>query len=187
MTRRSPSRHTVKKYTRKGKTVKSHLRGRGSKTTRRSRVVGKTVGKEGSARKTMEDYEITFYYSKGRKEVVPVAGRDSDDALNLALQRRKMKNLKPIKILIVDGLGSILGTIAGKVAGGTRSAVEAFRKDYSKGASEREAMKQVREMNIAEKNALREAFAEKQLARAKKGNRAAQIWCEDHNIAWVNV
>lgn len=185
MRRKSPSRHRVRPHKRMGKTVKSYVRGKGTSQKHSSRH--KVVGKEGSSRKTMEDYEITFYYSKDRKEVVPVAARDSDDALNLALQRRKMKHLKPIKILVVDGIGAILGTIVGKVAGGTRSAIEAFRMDYAKGASEREAAKQVREMSIAQRDALREAFAKKQLARAKAGNRAAQIWCEQHNIAWMEV
>lgn len=183
--RKSPARHRVKSHKRKGKQVKSYERGSGTRQIRTTRR--KLVGKEGSSRKTMEDYEITFYYSKGRKETVPIAARDSDDALNLALERRKKKHLKPIKIMVKDGVGSILGTITGKIAGGTQAAVAAFRAERMKGATEREALKQVREMREAERDVLREEFAKRQLARARRGDRAAQIWCEQHNIAWEAV
>ncbi len=44
--RKTPARHTVKSHTRKGgSVVKSHQRGRGTKSRRPSRTVGKTVQK----------------------------------------------------------------------------------------------------------------------------------------------
>ena len=135
----------------------------------------------------MEDYEITFHYSKGRKETIPIAARDADDALNLALHRRKKKHLKPIKIVIKDGIGRILGTIAGKVAGGVHSALSAFRAEYAKGRVEREELKHLREMREAEKQKKLEEISKRMLGRAKAGDRSAQIWCENHHIAWQAV
>lgn len=181
--RKYPVRHQVKAHSRRGFPVRSYIRGSGVPQVTYKR----RLRQEGSSRKSMEDYEITFYYSKGRKETLPIAAQDSDDALNIALQRRKMTNLKPIKIVVKDGIGQILGKITGKVAGEVRSAIEAFRAEYAKGAPEREAAKQVREMSIAERERLREQFAKKQLANARKGDRTAQLWCERHNIGWEAV
>lgn len=185
MKRKSPIRHRVKQHTRQGHRVQGYMRGHGTQSRRpftKRRLKG-----EGTTRKTMEDYTITFYYSKGRKETIPMAARDSDDALNLALHRRKKKHLKPIKIVIKDGIGRILGSVVGKVAGGIQSAVQAFRAERAKGIPEREALSQIREMKEAERAKIREDFAKKQLTRAKTGDRSAQIWCESHHIAWQAV
>lgn len=185
--RKTSIRHRVKTHTRNGKTVRSYSRGKGARRRSVARASSRTIAKEGSSRKTMEDYKVVFHYANKTKEMVPTAARDADDALSLAMKKRKRKRLKPVKIEVIDGLGAILGTIVGKVAGGIASAAQAFRAQRAKGASEREAQKQVREMSIAERDKLREEFATTQLAKARAGDRAAQIWCEKHHIAWEQV
>ena len=183
--RKSPVKHKVKSHVREGKRVNSYVRGHGTQSKPYTKK--RLVRHDGSSRKTMEDYKIIFYYSNKRKETVLVAARDSDDALNIALKRRKMKSLKPIKIMVIDSFGSVLGSVFGKVAGGIQSAAAAYRAERAKGAPEREVLKQVREMKESERAELREDFASKQLTRAKSGDRAAQIWSEKHNIGWESV
>jgi hypothetical protein len=183
--RKSPVRHRVKTHTRQGKRINSFMRGHGKKTSPYSKK--KLLKHEGSTRKTMEDYKITFFYSKGRKETLPVAARDADDALNVALKNRKYKNLKPLRIDIKDGLGAMLGSVAGAAAGGIHSAIVSFRAQYAKGAKERAKLKQLQEERDAEKKAWLEDKSEEMLTKAKAGNRPAQIWCEQHNIGWESV
>lgn len=183
--RKSPVRHRVKSHIRAGSRVTSYVRGKGRTANPFTRR--RLLKKEGSTRESMEDYTITFYYSKGRKETIPLAARDADDALNLALQQRKMKQLKPIKIVVKDSVGAILGSIAGKVAGGVSTAIKAFRAQYAKGAKERAELKQLQEESLAEKEAWLERKSQEMLRKARLGNRTAQIWCEQHNIAWEQV
>ncbi|MBA7493560.1 hypothetical protein ES702_04119 [subsurface metagenome] len=182
--RKLPIRHKVRTHTRNGKRVRSYMRGKGKSESKP--YIGK-LRHEGSSRKTMEDYKIIFYYSKKRKETVKVAARDSDDALSLALKRRKRKGLKPLKIMVIDGVGAILGTIAGAVAGGVHSALVAFRAQHAKGAEERAKLTQLREESEAKKKAWLEETAKKMLDKARAGNRPSQIWCEKHHIAWEQV
>ena len=86
---------------------------------------------EGSARKTFEHYKITFFYSDGKQETVNIASRDADDALNQGLKARK-SSLKPVKIIIKDGLGEVLAKVATGV-GVLRAGVSQVKRGYLEG------------------------------------------------------
>lgn len=90
---------------------------------------------EGTSRKTLEHYTITFYYSKGRQETVHIGARDADDALNQALKARKRKNLKPISMHVKDGLGDVLAKVA-KGAGYTVAQYQRIKRSYTSGKLE---------------------------------------------------
>lgn len=182
--RKSPIRHQVKTHKRKGKIIHSFLRGHGQGTRH---IANPTIRTEGTAKKSFEHYKVIFHYSNNRKEKIEVASNDADDALNLALKERKYKGLKPIKIEVIDGIGNVLGSIIGKVAGSASDAITAFRSEYSKNALERTKLDSARELSNAEQQKWIEDNAGRMIIRARKGDRTAQIWCEKYHIAWQQV
>lgn len=109
-----------------GKTVHYPITERTGKPLRESPMEVRKL--EGSARKTFEHYKITFIYSNGKKETVNIASRDADDALNQGLKARK-SSLKPVKIIIKDGLGEVLAKVATGI-GKLRAGVSQVKRGY---------------------------------------------------------
>lgn len=173
---RSPHRHSVRAHTRDGHHIRSYMRGQGSPPRRIRRF--RSLTDESSTRK-FEEFKISFDYGKGRKEEVTVMARDMDDAMNLALQRRKSK-LKPKNAVIRDGVGEFLGKVVGKAVGEIRIGREKYKLETARA---RERQKELGAMNLAE----RERFVKRKIRQARLGDREAQIFLERYHIAWETV
>lgn len=179
--RKSPIKHIVSTHMREGTRINSFLRGKGARiqsasNSRRSQI---RRAHQTARMGKYEEFKITFDYGKGRKEQVTVQAHDMDDAMNLALKRRKSK-LKPINAVIKDGIGEWLGKISGKVVGQIRIGREKYKLETARA---RETQLKIGAMNLAE----RERFVKRKIHQAKLGDREAQILLENYNVAWESV
>ena len=180
MKRKTPIRHKVNRHIREGRVVHAYLRGRGRNN---AKMANPTMQKS-KVKDDFEEYKVTFYYEGKRKETIDMAADNAYSALEEAFKLRKMQHLKPIRIDIRDGIGSFLGSIVGKVAGGVHSAINSFKESYAKGATERaESTAAMNESKASEKVFL-EDKAKEMVGRARRGDRTAQIYCDDNHIAW---
>jgi len=109
--RKSPIRHKVRSYIRKGKRVRSYVRGKGSKTkTSAKKKIGKTLVRP-------KAFTVNFKYSnrKGDGESVIVIARNYNEALKEGFEE-KVDTRKPIEVEVIDPtLGQALRFIGGKL------------------------------------------------------------------------
>jgi len=127
-----------------------------------SRTAPSRRGSEGTGRQSMEHYKIRFNYSKRRHETVHVLGRDADDSLNHGLKIRKKKNLKPISIVMHDGVGTFLARISTGL-GKARAGVGQVKRGYKAGKLEaliREAQSKDKVKKSIAKAELRKKYPE---------------------------
>ena len=181
MKRKSPIRHQVRCYKREGKIVHSFLRGHGQ--TKHTNLIH-PISRVKRIKDDFEEYKVTFHYTGNRKETIDMAANKPDVALEEAFKLRKCKGLKPIKIEIKDGIGNFLGSMVGKVAGSAHDAVSSYRTEYAKGVEERAKATEVLKEGAAKEKAFLESKAIEMVKRARKGDRTAQIYCDDNHIAW---
>ena len=171
---KTPHRHRVKAHTRDGKRIGAYWRGKGNPPRRIGRFRSLTK------KDKYEEFNITFDYGKNRKEKVTVMAIDMDDAMNLALENRTSK-LKPKNAVIRDGVGEFLGSVAGKVIGGTHVAHAKYKFETEKAKRRAE---EIKAMSVAE----RERKTRKMIYRARQlGDPVAQRWCEKYGVAWERV
>lgn len=126
MNRKSPHRHKVSGYNRNdGTKVRSHERGKGSKSTRRRR---RNVGKrfDDSTKTGAEAWNVTFHYKNGKSEKVMVIAETYEDAMDEAFEERRMQTKKPIRVDIVDP--GLLGAIKGAMAAAGKRTVFTAKK-----------------------------------------------------------
>lgn len=140
--RKSPCRHKVGEYKRKnGTKVDSYYRGSGKKSSKR--VSKKTVGMDDDGGGDQWEYfQVILIYDNDETEMIPVMARDADDALNLALDKRKQPKRKVKTSIVQDGLGDVVrsvvkGTYRTLTGARTRYGAAKGRVKYIAGAPER--------------------------------------------------
>lgn len=111
MNRKPPGRHRVSSYNKRdGTKVDSYMRGDGALSTSistKKRVTNiKTIDDDGGGGE-WEYFTVFLFYKNEDYEVLPIMAVDADDALNLALMQRAMKDKKVEFSLVRDGLGDV--------------------------------------------------------------------------------
>lgn len=121
--RHTPVRHKVKAHTRKGKPVKSFMRGSGSKSTKK--VASPTV----KAKNKPKGYTVKFKYTAKDTEIIKVIAPSYQDALDEGFEEKE-DSRTPIEITVIDpSLGEVIHWAGSRAA------------EYSKKAAKKAAKK----------------------------------------------
>ena len=101
MKRKTPIKHQVKSYTRKGKTVHTHLRGHGKHTSNHSKLSTPTLNKP-------KGYVITLIFDDKTREEQQVIATSYTRAIDEAFENKHDSRI-PIEINVVDpSIGQII-------------------------------------------------------------------------------